>query len=300
MTIPKRSYINPRTGDRYYRGVTAKDRYLSVTTLLGGIPKQHQLTPWAAKVAASTAADIISWAGNGREQTYFHVERDDDTVEWIEWDDKEGFIEHCARAYTQDNHTNSSLGDNVHAALEIILGESGGNAEIARHQYDLLVDSGFFVDEDAQSRCEHVLTWLEDNDVEVEIVEFTIYNDTYKYAGSCDFAAKVNGVPYLIDIKTGQLKSEAALQLSAYKFGEFTMGDDRDDKLPMPFSNDEAVHCAVLHTLKTKCKLVEVDASGELFECFIDIANVKRHWVLDFDKKAIKGVVYDSKKGAAK
>lgn len=56
---------------------------------------------------------------------------------------------------------------------------------------------------DAQVQmAEQIILWASDNDVEILHTEVTVFGDGY--AGTLDFIARINGVIYLVDIKTAR------------------------------------------------------------------------------------------------
>jgi len=60
--------------------------------------------------------------------------------------------------------------------------------------------------------------WTTDNKITDIENEKTVFNEEYLYAGTLDMLARVNGVSYLIDCKTGKdIYPESALQISAYQ-----------------------------------------------------------------------------------
>jgi len=107
-----------------------------------------------------------------------------------------------------------SKGSVVHQAIQELLdgrvvkidskfGEEGGIREITAEEY-LCVMS--FAD------------WFSEAKPEVLDYEFTVWNDEYNYAGTCDLYCKIKGVDYIIDFKTSaNIYPSHELQLSAYK-----------------------------------------------------------------------------------
>ena len=64
------------------------------------------------------------------------------------------------------------------------------------------------------------------------MTETNVYNDTWTYAGTTDLVAWIGGLVHLVDYKTsGDLYREVALQLSAYKHGEFVLSKDVPPKI---------------------------------------------------------------------
>tara|TARA_R110000744_G_scaffold164947_2_gene282050 strand:+ start:1047 stop:1988 length:942 start_codon:yes stop_codon:yes gene_type:complete len=61
--------------------------------------------------------------------------------------------------------------------------------------------------------------WLRHADMHIVASEMTVYHPAYKYAGTIDLVCALNKDPYslvVVDLKTGGVFDEAAMQLSAY------------------------------------------------------------------------------------
>lgn len=295
MTNPSRATTDINTGERVYTGLDPKRRYYGVTSVLGSLPKQMFLVPWAAKVVAEVAAEVAA--------DYWYNKANSNTLDMYETIEEDGEYEFDIEAYANDlkhvweweRDQAGEVGDEVHEAAEYILKESRGVANIAEALLDTrrgeLGDGAF-------TRLSHLVSFLRSNQVRVENVEFTVYNDTEGYAGSCDLAAWVNGVPYILDIKTGKdVHEDVALQLTAYSRGEYILGD-ADKRLDMPFQGVEldTVHAAVLHLRPTFCKMVDMACDEEMFDCFKSLILVKRLWMDGGAKEAKGKVIYDSRK----
>jgi hypothetical protein len=85
--------------------------------------------------------------------------------------------------------------------------------------------------------------------------EFTVYHEALGYAGTADMVALVDGIPSLIDVKTGKdVYAEAALQLCALARGEY-IGVHNGPTLPMP----EFDRCLVAHVRPTFARFYPVD-----------------------------------------
>jgi len=277
MTSPLRATTDINTGDRLYEnGIEADKQFLSVTTILGAIPKHFFLVPWAARLAAECAADEIENAMGHGQSAFFEYDEDGVELRWYGEASKERFITHCKDARTRNMEDAGDLGDDVHTAADQILSFSGGDPKIARQMCDNM--SG--LSDEARKRLGHLVNWLEDNEVEVIATEFTIYNDEYGYAGSCDLFAKVNGKYYMLDIKSGKsAHAETALQLTAYYKGEYLVVEEDDGtvtKLPVPWEGLDNVGGAVLHLQKTQMRFIPMTVGKEAFILFIRLLQVKK------------------------
>jgi hypothetical protein len=289
MTQPQRAEVDVQTGERTYPTLHFPVRhYFSVTSVLNALPKQRYLVPWAAKVVAETAVELYQgWNDNAS------IDEEED---WEAW------AKDLAQVWKWERDAGGDLGTAVHAAAEEILRVSKGNAAIA----SAMMRAGGWGD-DVCERLRYLCKFLDENEVVVEDTEFTLYNDKYEYAGSCDLAAYVNGEPYIIDIKTNKtLTPDIALQIAAYANGHYVIDDD-GAKGYMPFNLEdgvfwtstetwERVRGAILHLGATHCKLVEVDVSDSVFDVFVLLTQLRKLWFNGAEKDAMKDVLYDSRK----
>lgn len=268
--------------DRFYRGNLSLDmRPLSVTTALDTLGKGG-LTSWAARVVAEKAIKVIGeilktvgdkWDKDDGKGLYeaLQVEKDglDDLYESLR--------------VTPDTIARESgrVGTAVHAYAEKRLRgklESGAWEKIP--------------DKKVKSRCHMVDNWIDDYEIQPLFIEGTVYHNVFSYAGRFDLIALVDGVPTIIDFKTGKrIYPETALQLAAYANAE-VVKDGNGDKVPMP----SVVRGAVLHIKARSYQYLEVDICGGIFATFLKILNLKRTWVNHFSKDVILGVIEPTKK----
>jgi hypothetical protein len=299
MTSPVRAFTDTETGDRLYPRLDGGNSK-SVTSILGVMPKQMYLVPWSAKVVAEVAVEImqdlfLSRVGDTQDENYlkpFYDETEDD----YDWED---VAEYLKKVPTNERDDAGGLGDKVHDTANLILRSSKGNAAIAEAIFTDMVEK-HEIDDSVADRIAHLITFLQDNEVKVVADEFTVYNDKYSYAGSCDVAMYINGEPYIIDLKTNKtLGSDIALQITAYAHGEYVVDDD-GSKNEMPFSAPEGlttdVKGGILHLQATQCRLVEVSISDEMFDCFLAFHLTKQLWFDRYSKTAMGSVLYNSKK----
>lgn len=102
--------------------------------------------------------------------------------------------------------------------------------------------------------------FVHQHDVEFEVAEVVVVNETIGYAGTLDAIVLLPGddgiseVPTMIDYKTGKaVYADAAVQLAAYAKAEYMIVGDQE--LPIP----EVDYAAVLHLLPRSWKLIPVD-----------------------------------------
>lgn len=252
-------------GQRFYvwgRG----ERYWSVTTILGALPKDA-LKAWAAKVVAEFAFDRLStWGTMNRGEA----------VEWLKRE---------PLRYTADR---ADVGSAIHAAAEAYV-----------LQAPIRGDFG----EEERKALAHFVGWVETLAVKFVATEASVYNRTQKYAGTLDaileipyrrLLALVDGnealVPWrpregrdvvtlLVDYKTGGdvaegkgVYPEVALQLAAYARAEF-QGLPNGKEAPLPVLDG----AAVLHVQAGGWRFVPVDAlRDDVWNSFLYVREVFR------------------------
>lgn len=102
------------------------------------------------------------------------------------------------------------------------------------------------------------LDFLEFHDVRPLMVETVVVHPRYGYAGRLDAIVELDGVPTLLDVKTGRLYASVALQLAAYRFADFALPNYPDCALPSPVP--EVERCAVLALRPRSWRLIDVEA----------------------------------------
>jgi hypothetical protein len=254
---------NPRNATSTSRGrvYTWKgETFWSVTTIIGnGLPKPA-LLPWGIKTVAEYAvanhkvlADMLR-RRRGQPQP-----------------DRQAAIDWLKGAPYRDREKAADLGSLIHARIEsLILGKpEPAVPPLARGYLDAF---DLFVAE-----------W----EPEFEAAEFTVYSRGEWYAGTGDWLARFRRAPQfgrvLGDSKTGRdVYPEVALQLSAYRNGEF-IGMPDGTEAPMPSVDT----CMVLHLRADGTySLVPVDAGPEAFRAFKYVREVFR-FAEDLSKRVI-------------
>jgi hypothetical protein len=167
-----------------------------VTTIIGnGIPKPA-LTNWAAKQAATFAADNL--------ETLAALDRDAriDLVKGSPWRDRDA----AARRGTEVHR----LAEQIMNGVEVDVPEA-----LVGH-----VDS--------------YMAFLDDFNPDPVLIEAVVGHRAHKWMGTLDLVARIGGQTMLMDIKTTRsgIYGETALQLAAYRFAEFYL-DANGDEQPM-------------------------------------------------------------------
>jgi len=93
--------------------------------------------------------------------------------------------------------------------------------------------------------------------------EVTIYSRKYGYAGTVDLLGTLAADSMILDIKSGGVWPEHALQLNAYANAEFM--DIDGEEVPMP----KIDRVGVLSVKEDSCTLVPMELSERVFESFV-------------------------------
>ena len=97
--------------------------------------------------------------------------------------------------------------------------------------------------EDAENSALSFFEWAKDKKLEPLLIEEPLVSEIYKFGGTPDIYAKVNGNYELIDLKTGSgIYDEMMIQITAYKHLLVENGYpvDRERILNIPRTKDEA------------------------------------------------------------
>lgn len=173
-------------------------RLWSVTTLLdAGAPKGEALIGWAAKTVAEAGVDMA-----------------EAVVKLVDGGFREEAIDLLKGARYRKKKKALVRGTDVHKVAEQIA--LGMDVEVPPDVAPYVVQYQRYLDD-------HAPRFL--------MAEAPVYNLTYRYAGTLDAIAEVDGAPRLVDIKTSYKVAsdegarppykEIALQLVAYKLAEY-------------------------------------------------------------------------------
>ena len=109
--------------------------------------------------------------------------------------------------------------------------------------------------------------------------EFTVFNRTYCYAGTCDALVEIEGELWMIDLKTSKsINGDYALQLAAYSAAEF-IGEPDGTETPMVPSRtlllwhedtpkESIAHHGILHVRNGQCNLHRMEVGRAQVEAF--------------------------------
>ena len=172
--------------DKHWYSVDG-DYVPSVTTILNVISKPA-LMPWAVKMGAE-------WFRDNRKDYLKGDIKLDDMVKGIKG------------AYRKKSQAALNIGEEVHAWCEQAIKFKLGVGTMPSMPENEIV----------RESIENFRDWTKENDVKWLSSEEKVYNRKYKYAGTVDAIAEVNGVFGVIDFKTSKrLYDEYDLQVSAY------------------------------------------------------------------------------------
>ena len=172
--------------DKHWYSVDG-DYVPSVTTILNVI-STPALMPWAVKMGPE-------WFRDNRK-------------DYLKGDIKlEDMIKGIKGAYRKKSQDALNIGEEVHAWCEQAIKFKLGVGTMPSMPDNEVV----------RESIENFRDWTKENDVKWLSSEEKIYNRKYKYAGTVDAIAEVNGVFGVIDFKTSKrLYDEYDLQVSAY------------------------------------------------------------------------------------
>lgn len=242
-------------------------RYISVTNVLEKAISKPALVPWAVKLTAEAAlADFH--AAKADPQKLATILSYPDTVT----KPKVNPASEWKRKHTQVKDASADRGSAIHDwAEKWVLGlepDPVPGEELA---------------------CVGIIRAFEKYGIEPLAAESTVYNNAHDYAGTCDLFATVaafDGATAVLDYKTGKSAwPETALQLAAYRFGEFIgLPDDTDIEVP------QASRAGVLHVRPTETVLIPYTAGVQEFTVFLNALSVAR-WVVEESGNVIGAIV---------
>lgn len=150
----------------------------------------------------------------------------------------------------------ANKGSMIHRAIELLL--NGEQIEHDTKLRDPNTDEERALTTDEWAALCSFVKWYSAVQPETVGTEMVVVNDEEGYAGTVDYVCRINGVPYIIDFKTGQnVWPEYELQLSAYKKC-IKLEDDVEAKL--------AILQVGYQRNKNNYKFTEVEDKWDLFK----------------------------------
>jgi len=256
VTTPQVTTVK-KGGSRIYVDDLTGERQPGVTSILNMMAKPG-LRYWFAKVTAQEAVDSFSTI-----MDLVGKQRHDDAVDFL----KRAPGRHSGRA--------ADRGTIVHGLIERL---NRGETVTPVHP-------------DFEPYVRNYQDFLDRWQPEFLEVESTIWNSTVGFAGTCDAIARIQNEIVLVDLKTGaNVYGETALQLNAYRNGEFVL-EANGDRRPLP----EIETAAVVHLREDRCEVRPIRLGGDIYEVFVALREVFR-WDTDI-KGTVLGKAVDPESG---
>lgn len=210
---------------RFYTWPPTNETFTSVTTILNVLSKPN-LISWAAKQAS-----IYAMANAQRLWNQNRVEA----------------IKECKEAHTRISSASSAIGTTVHHWVE---------CHVRGKQWDPY-------EQDEPEHARFFKAWELVYKPRYILSEATVYNRAKGYAGTLDLVAEIDGKNILMDVKTGNnIYPEVALQLCAYKNGEFIGVGTTEHRLP------RIDGAAVLHLRPDGYRYIPTACGEEIWKAF--------------------------------
>jgi hypothetical protein len=251
MTDPVLSF--PTHNGRFYRRGPDSNVIVPSITNIKGV-KHIPLGGAAAKKCAAYAADNWDRLGSLTRDERYNLVRE-------AW-------------FAHDPVGPSAIGDIVHSFIDrFVKGEPA--ASVRDNWLDEKNPAVKDSPRTAQNMWRQFLGWVDQYRPEFVKSEFTVWSDTYNYAGSADWWAyfKTDGggkAAALVDSKSGvRIYPDVALQLAALAKADFILNDDGTQE-PMP----QFERFGALHIRPMSCQLVPVFHIGEAFQAFLALKTV--------------------------
>ena len=202
------------------------EKYDGVTTLLGkGLPKPA-LINWAANTTAGYAVD--HWDELSEEP----VSKRLDILKKARYAD----LDQAARRGTE-----------VHSLAEELV--QGHEVEIP---------------EAIAGHVESYVKFLDDFEPEPILVESVVAHRKWKYCGTLDLVARINGEVWILDVKTTRsgIFPEVALQVASYRHAEVYLGADGEEH---PMAELGITRGGAIHVRADGYDLIPLDTSEKVF-----------------------------------
>lgn len=227
-------------------------QYFSVTTILNVLNKPA-LPSWAAKSVAEYVVQNFSIVSDlvGQGQRAAAI----DLMKGSPW---------------RQRDQAADLGTAVHQAVEQLQSQKYVDPALSALDPDVIP----FIDS--------FQAWYEHFKPEIIVSEGTVFNRKYDYAGTLDLIARIDGLTWLIDVKSGKgVYPEYAMQIAAYARGEFIGHHDGQEEV-MPIIDKGAV----LHLTKSGYHFLPVSITKEVFDSFLYARELFR-WQDEIQHRAI-------------
>ena len=266
MTTPLGS-IATENG-RYYEWGDPVERFLSVTNVLDKAMSKPALMPWSNKLVAEKAWQCVEYVlKNGKLPPAPKLQRK------VKGQPVMKEVDHPTYWKAEANKVkdaSAARGTLIHDwAEQWVLGAEPDPPE------------------GLELECMGIIKAFDRYEITAEVAECTVFNRAHKYAGTADLIATVGaygGARMLLDYKTGKNAwPETALQLAAYRFGEF-IGLPDGSEVPVP----ETQGGGVLHVDFGTTTLIPYACGFAQFEVFTNAVKVAT-WAVE-DAKSVMNI----------
>lgn len=173
----------------YHAEVDGKKHKCVSVTAITGILNKPALVYWAANEGAKAAEEIL--------------------VPGLKIDEinRAEIIQAIKSAHRVKRDTTADIGTQVHTWIEEYVDSTFGLADMPAPP----------INENIRNSVDQFLEWETNNEVEWLVSERKVYSRKYKYAGTLDSEARVNGKLSVVDIKTGSgIYPEMFMQVAGY------------------------------------------------------------------------------------
>lgn len=236
------------------------ERFISVTNVLDVSGSKPALLPWGVKLTAEAARETVNHVLRfGKEPPAPEVDRirkGQKVKVKVDWDT---YWKGRHKAVKEESADRGTL---IHDWTERwVLGQEPDPPQ------------------GLEQECMGIMRAFDKYEIEPIAAECTVYNRTYRYAGTGDLFARVGawgGAVAMLDYKSGKSAwPETALQLAAYRNGEF-IGVPGEPEQPVP----ETQAGGVLHVDFGTTHLIPYRCGPVEFEAF-KASCAKAYWVVE-------------------
>lgn len=252
MTDPILSIKTPN--GRHYKHPISASVVPSITNVIG-MKDKPALVGWAAREVATFAAENLDVLGKLERQ-----ER----------------IDLAKGSPYRSSHNAADRGTEVHGWIETYIKKTMSGRKPGRPE-------GY---EKSSITAKNMWTqfgaFVKKYDPEWVASEFTVWSDTYEYAGTGDFIAKIKGSYVWVDAKTGKgVYPEVGMQIAALRGADYMFLSDGERTVLPPFDRG-----AVLHVRPRGTRFHPLDHMDECFEAFLGLRQVFR-WHVEYAGEVI-------------
>jgi len=237
---------------RVYSNSVTGECYPSVTTIIG-VLDSPALPRWASR----TVAEFVMSQG----------------LYPIEGMEREEATKFLASVPWKLSKRAANIGTLVHAAAEeILVGDTSPSTLFSQPVRGAQEGAQEAVDTATQG-VRDLLSWLRAHyEVEVVLMEATVWSREHQYAGALDAILRVGEETWLVDWKTSKRPySETSLQLAAYRHAEFTVDTTTGETRDMPHVD----RSFIFHVPKEGgWGIWEMPSGEEEFSAFLDARRI--------------------------